>query len=401
MASRGGLSIVQLARLFRLSLPFGGAWSPYRLRRVAVLSVVMPLFLLLQLLHWAGLLLDELLFPEYRQTVIREPLFIVGLPRSGTSSLQRTLAADPRFTTMRLWELVLAPSIIERKLWLAVGRLDRALGSPLRWLGARLQRRLLSWMNVIHPISPREPEEDYLLLLPVFGCFLLVLALPSHPGVWSLVSLDDWPEADRRPIVDFYRACLQRHLYLAGANKTLLSKNPSFTAFVRSLDSEFSDARFICCVRDPVEVVPSQLSSVREALEFFGAEVSEPGLRERFVSMLERYGRHVMSLAEEFPDDRWVVVSLSQMRSDLLSTIEGMYRRFGWPLDDSVRETLLDRSRMARDHVSSHAYGLEEFGLTRTDLRVRFAAFNRQFGFEESNMAAGTGPPPEADGSTS
>src|SRR5215475_11303324 len=38
---------------------------------------------------------DRQLYPDITRQEIREPLFIVGLPRSGTSLLHRLLAADP------------------------------------------------------------------------------------------------------------------------------------------------------------------------------------------------------------------------------------------------------------------------------------------------------------------
>ena len=43
-------------------------------------------------------------FPEIHQIRIDDPLVIVGLPRTGTTMLQRTLAVDPRFYSAAWWE---------------------------------------------------------------------------------------------------------------------------------------------------------------------------------------------------------------------------------------------------------------------------------------------------------
>ncbi|MFT4901153.1 MAG: hypothetical protein ACI81V_000420 [Lentimonas sp.] len=65
-----------------------------------MLLLAYPLFLGLQLIHWLGFLIDELCYPHYRRIEVKAPLFIAGIPRSGTSFVHRTLASDPSFTSM-------------------------------------------------------------------------------------------------------------------------------------------------------------------------------------------------------------------------------------------------------------------------------------------------------------
>src|SRR5213079_1766960 len=52
---------------------------------------------------------DRQLYSGIARQEIREPLFIVGLPRSGTSVLQSLLAADPEHRCPLMWE-VMTPS---------------------------------------------------------------------------------------------------------------------------------------------------------------------------------------------------------------------------------------------------------------------------------------------------
>ena len=58
------------------------------------MALFWPLFVLLQAINGAGLMLDYLLFPDFRRVRVREPLFVVGVPRSGTTFLHRLLAGD-------------------------------------------------------------------------------------------------------------------------------------------------------------------------------------------------------------------------------------------------------------------------------------------------------------------
>ena len=83
--------------------------APLGMRRWLLLLIGLPLFCLFQLLHWLGFLLDELLFRDYRKVRIEAPVFISGIPRSGTTFVHRSLAQDrAQFTTVSTWEAALA-----------------------------------------------------------------------------------------------------------------------------------------------------------------------------------------------------------------------------------------------------------------------------------------------------
>jgi len=373
-----------LARLLRCTLMFPGSTGPPTLRRCFALALFVPFFLLLQLVHWFGFLLDDLLFPGYRSVEVREPLFVVGLPRSGTTFLQRVLARDDeRFTTLRLWELVLAPSITERKVWAGLAALDRGLGGPVVKGIDALVEGALSWTDRVHPVAFDEPEEDFLLLLPVFACFLLVVPFPDHEALWRLARFDHLPVRERAAILSFYRSCLQRHLYVAGAEKTILSKNPSFTPMVASLLKTFPDARFVCCVREPREAVPSQLSALREGARIFGYRIDAPRVRDRFLEMLEGYARHALETLEPLDEARRAFVPLGHLHRDLEGEVVAFYRRFGWEPGPAFRGRLTEAGRRSRAYASTHAYSLEAFGLEAETLDRRFAGWNDRFGFAD------------------
>ncbi|MGD2122325.1 MAG: sulfotransferase [Gemmatimonadota bacterium] len=378
-----------ILRLLRLTLFPKWPTGPRNGRRLGLLLLLTPLFLGLQMIHWVGFLLDDILFRGYRKVEIREPLHIVGLPRSGTTFLHRVFSRDTaRFTTTRLWELLFAPSVSERRFWLALGAVNRSLGKPFTRLGRWGERVGLGWLEVIHEVSLDDPEEDYFLLLPVFACFLLVVPYPYHEGIWKLSRFDQLPDEERLPVMDFYKSALRRHLYVAGSEKQLLSKNPSFTPFIRSLREAFPDGKVLCCVRDPVDVVPSLLSSIRTGANLFGYEVTAPRVKEQFVSMLEFFARHALDSLDSIPEEQQAFVPLGEMRKDVKEFVLGIYDRFGWQADPAFQEGLEEDSHRGKGYQSRHSYSLEEFGLDAGDIRKRFPELNARFGFGEEDRGS-------------
>ena len=356
---------------------------PLSPKRVGVMAFFLPLFLATQLLHWIGFLLDELLFPKYRQVEVRRPLFIVGVPRSGTTLLHRVLARDTeRYTTFTLWELLIAPSITERVFWRTLARLDRCVGRPFGRLLGWLERLFFRDLSPVHPSSLLAPEEDYFALVPVFACFLLVLPFPSSGMIWQLAHFDDQvPEADKRRIMAFYKSCLKRHLYVHGDQKRLLSKNPSFTPAVGALRETFPDCRVICCMRNPLEAIPSLLSSMRQGTRLFYGAKHEDVLRDRFLDLMNHYYHYSLSELPTWPAERHEMVTLEEMQGDVRGLVERIYDRFGDDVSGAYEEALDDEDRKARAYKSRHRYSLEQFGIEPQTVVEDLSHVFERFGF--------------------
>jgi len=315
---------------------------------------------------------DEVWYRGYRDVPIVEPVHIVGLPRSGTSLLHATLADDEaRFTTLRLWHVLFAPSVVQRRMIARLARFDRALGRPARRAASRIESKLSARMNGAHPINFGEPAEDFLLLLPAVACFLLVVAFPRSQSIWALTRIDEWNESERRSLLLFYRSCLQRHLYASGSRVRVLSKNPSFTACIGTLREVFPDARFLFCARDPANAIPSQLSSLRPGLQKFGYDPADPAIREPFIEMYECFINHATDLLGPMKTERAGFVSLDRLSADLAGTVQRLYGGFGWTPDAAFSAALTDRSRYAASYRTRHHYRLDDFGLDPDRLRQR------------------------------
>lgn len=357
----------------------GKRWS---LQRLAVLLLFWPLLFAVQLINLIGLLLDELLFPGYRRTVVRQPLFVLGMPRSGTTFLHRLLAGDQsRFTTPSLWELLFAPSISQRFFWHGVARLDRLIGRPLGRLLHRVERFFLGGLDGVHKTGLAAPEEDYLALMPVMGCFLLVLPFPD-PELWRLAFFDrDLSNRDKRVIMRFYYRFVQRHLYFHGSDRTFLSKNPSFTPMLESLKQSFPDGRFIGCFRNPSEALASQVNSMLIGARLFEGRVDTGYWRERLWQMLVFYCRHTLEELSSLPEDRCFLVTMEGLAPAPSQTVLSIYRRFGWTASHACIQALASEDDRARRYRSGHHYSNDRLGICRDRLARDFDFVYDYFSF--------------------
>ena len=355
-------------------------------KRLAVMLVFLPVFFIIQAIHWIGFFLDDIFFKAYRDIVVKEPLFIVGVPRSGTTFLHRVLAKDTeRFTTFTLWELLFAPSITERKVWFGLGRLDRLISSPFARCIAWLESVAFQHLDSIHRISLNAPEEDYFTLVPIFACFLLVLPFPCSEDIWKLAYFDNrHTPGEKQQIMGFYRSCLQRHLYVRGPEKQLLSKNVAFSPMIMALSDTFPDCKVICNIRSPFSAIPSLISSMISGARIFDNDTQGYVFRDQLLNMLEYYYQHLTETLPNWLEDRHAFVTMEDLKDNVQEVVKRIYDRFGYPITPAFEHQLQQEHERSRQYASQHTYSLEQFEIPPQRIANDFAYIFKQFRFSST-----------------
>jgi omega-hydroxy-beta-dihydromenaquinone-9 sulfotransferase len=344
----------------------------------------MPLFMLNGLINQACLLLDEMLFPRYRRTAVTMPVFIVGVPRSGTTFLHRLLARDEeQFTCMKLWELFFAPSIFQKKCWCALGMLDRCLGSPLSRMVRYWEEKAFNQLGRMHVLSLFEPEEDELLLLSIFSSVFLSFAFPFEDAVRGLALFDrELPVHERERIMAFYKTCVQRHLYCFGRGRCFLSKNPAFSPKIESLYCTFPDARIICMVRSPFEAIPSSMSLLSYFCHVFTSPVEAFPMHAAIQEMLAMWYRYPLEQLAGKRTEQQAILKYDTLVRDPREIVHGLYQRLGCRLTPDYLKVLAEEAERARSYKSRHTYSLEQSGLSAERIREDYQDILERFGFE-------------------
>lgn len=361
-------------------------WTARRALIAVAFLLVVPLF---ELATWLCLLLDELLFRRYRRQPVDSPVFIIGNPRSGTTFLHRLLAEDSeRFSTMRMWEILFAPSITQRRLARMLAAVDRLTGKPLRrrWHGVE---RAWSEQNVMHRVSLFAPEEDDYLLLHAWSALTIGLSAGLLREALPYTYFDTALPAKRRArIMTFYRSCIQRHLHAAAARRhrnarppRYLAKNPALCPKLDSLIAEFPEAKIVYLVRNPLEVLPSYLSMMRFSWRAVGVPVEGEALANYLLEMAGHWYRYPLEWLAGAAEKSYVIVRYDALIRDPQRTVAEVYDHFGFDIAPAFARVLAAEATRAQHFRSRHEYDLEKLGLSRERILAEFRDIFERFDF--------------------
>ncbi|WP_260744381.1 sulfotransferase [Mycobacterium sp. SMC-2] len=350
-------------------------------RQYRTLCVVVPA---MALLHTVTFALDPIVFPSLRRTEVRQPVFVVGHARSGTTYLHRMLANDPRFSYVLLWEMFF-PSLIEKKMLRAVLRWDQRFGGRLRKRIDALDVRLFGKSNQVHESGLFAPEEDEFLLTMSCASGYWVVQYPQALHLDFYYVDDRWPARKRRRVMQFYKECVRRQLVLNGRGLTHLSKAPIHCGRVESLIETFPDARFVVPVRNPYETIPSFLKLMQFA--WSARKQSESDMQASFRSFVEssyHYYQHPLDVLDAHPEVPSIILNYSDLVTDPSGTMHRVYYELGIDMVPEQEKALANEE--AREYRSGHTYSLEEFGLGADDIRTHLAPLFDRFGWESDRV---------------
>lgn len=304
--------------------------------------------------------------PEIRDVEIRRPVYVTGLPRSGTSALFNLLAEDPRHRPLLLWE-GLFPDPLEG---LEPGRTDPRL-EAVRAINERDRKRNPDF-DKIHYVTAEMPEECVMLQAHTFCDVQLGIEVLMEPyASW-------FQKQDLRPAYRYY-ADLLRMLQWQRPGERWLLKSPAHLWALDVLVELFPDAGIVWTHRDPLETIPSycsmmaMLMSVREA---FDPKELGPTVLEYLARKVERG----LEARERTDPSRFVDVDYRAFVADPVVTARGVYGAFDLDVPPGTEAALEGYARShAKGRHGDHTYSLEAYGLDEARVRERLAGYLERF----------------------
>lgn len=311
--------------------------------------------------------------PEITMEKVGAPIVVVGMMRSGTTLLQRLLAADSRFHCAYGWEVVeVAP------------KLDYGFGAPdpriaISEKREATSRELAPELFSIHPMYAREPEEEIVFLSDAFLSH--VPESGAHvPRYRSWINGQDFAPAYTylHRMLQFLQWQKRQRGRTAGR---WVLKSPAHLGYLDTLRACFPECHLVHMHRDPKDTIPSgaSLNATLHAMQADHVDQQQVG-----AEWLRRMGwtnDRAISTRAAWTDEaaRCTDIEFEDAVADPIGQVARVYDAIGVPLtaeaESAMRRWLIERPR----ERARPPYGAGDFGLSDAQIDERFAAYNARF----------------------
>jgi len=317
------------------------------------------------------LVADRKRFPGIAEEKIERPVFVIGLPRSGTTFFHNLLSADPANRSPATWEIMYPsppPAEAGRDTDPRIAEAEAAM-AEVGFLEEELQ--------AIHPFGARRPEEcNFIWELSLLSVnYMAWWHVPNYRKL--LYSIDF------RAVYQEHRRVLQ-HLQHRHRRDRWVLKTPAHMAWLSDLFAVYPDACLIQCHRDPAKIIPSLSNNLAVWRKTFSdvAPQGDFGMLELQAAGLENVARF---RAQPGFRDRFFDAHYLKVQADPVAVLKQAYAAFGIPLDTTRMAAI--RAWMAHDregHAAGarHSYRLADYGLDYAAIDRVMGAYIRTFGVE-------------------
>ena len=300
--------------------------------------------------------------PKYVDVPIIAPIFVTGLPRTGTTVLHRLLCGDPRHQGLELWLAEFPQPRPPRETW------------PQNPVFAQLDSRF----KKAHEENPDYTGLHYMTADEVEECWQLLRqsvhsvsyeTLAHVPTYAHWLARQDWTRPYQRH---------RKNLQLIGLNdpeKRWVLKNPSHLIALDAVFATYPDALVIQCHR-PAETIMASMCSLSQhttagwSNRFVGETIGADSL-DTWSRGLERFNavRATQNPAQFCDVDYFGLIR------DPMGTVENIYAHFGIELTDDARAAIeaTDEESKRGPRAPRHEYSLADYGLTEGQVKERFA----------------------------
>ena len=309
-------------------------------------------------------LVSEAAFEQYPQHVdvaIERPIFVTGLPRTGTTAVHRLLAADPRHQGLQLWLAEFPQPRPPRETWS-----QNPVFQQMEEQYAQAHAADPDYTG-LHFMTPDEVEECWQLLRQSLHS-VSYETLAHVPSYARWLAGQDWTKSYQRH---------RKNLQLIGLNDTekrWVLKNPSHLFALEALMAVYPDALVVQCHR-PAETIMASMCSL--------AQHTTAGWSNTFsgnvigADSLETWSRGLRLFdAERAKHDpaQFYDLDYAALVSDPVAAVADIYRHFGIELTDDARAAIVDTDEQSKQgpRAPKHTYSLADYGLTADQVRDTF-----------------------------
>jgi Sulfotransferase family len=316
--------------------------------------------------------------PEITDETIVAPIVVVGMMRSGTTLLQRLLAADPRLHCAYGWEVVETAPKLDQDWSMLDPRIAISEAREAK------SRELAPDLFAIHPMYAREPEEEIVFLSDAF------LSHVPEAGAY-LPTYRSWIDGeDFTPAYAYLHRMLQflqwQKRQRGETAQRWVLKSPAHLGYLDALRARFPDLHIVHMHRNPRDTIASG-ASLNATLHAMHADTVD--LHRVGAEWIERMGwtnDRALHIRSTWPDEasRVTDIEFADAVADPIGQVSRVYDAIDLPLtaeaEAAMRRWLAERPREG----GRPGYAPETYGLSDAQIDARFAAYNKRFRGEVS-----------------
>lgn len=302
--------------------------------------------------------------PEHADVPIERPIFVTGLPRTGTTALHRLLTVDPDHQGLEMWLTEMPQPRPPRETWES-----NPVFQAIEQQFSRHHVEHPEFMGV-HYMSAGEVEECWQLLRQTFKSvsYECLAHLPTY-SAW--LEKQDWTNAYARH---------KKNLQLIGLpdrERRWVLKNPSHLFALDELMAVYPDALVIQTHRPPRTIVPSVCSLAEHATEGWSHKFRGEVIGRSQLDLWARGLEDFTAARANYDPAQFVDVDYANFVGDPLGTVEKIYSHFTIPLTDRARQAMERMHTESRSggRKPAHTYTLEQYGLTAAEVDERFGDY--------------------------
>ena len=299
--------------------------------------------------------------PEILEQELYPCMVIVGLQRTGTTKLQRLLAADPDNRSILSWE-ALNPAPVKDDIKTGSERIKFAKTS------VKALKIMSPGFFAIHPIEYEAPEEDVLLLDVSFMS-------TTAEATMNVPSYAAWLEKTDQSPAYAYMVKLMKLLQWQRPAKRWVLKTPHHLEFLPLVKKHFNEVQFIWTHRMVNECIPSFLSMISYSRILFSKEVDQHKLAKQWI----RKNGYMLSRAMDFRKEHeahFTDISYEELLTNATGVINTIYKERGESISPGLLEVFEAFNREnPKGKYGTHQYHLDDFGIDDNYLRLHTARY--------------------------
>jgi hypothetical protein len=297
--------------------------------------------------------------PELLDRPIERPLFVFGMPRTGTTLLSNLLACDPARRSALTWEIEqpVPPATT------ATLKTDPRAVAKLAQEKVMLEAR--PDMGKYYRNSAVYPNECMFFMTHDFKG----LALESRG---KLKGYRDWLfQTDMSSTYAYHKRFLQ--LLQADAPGRWNLKMPSHALWLETLLATYPDAKLVWAHRDPFTATSSFCSILSMAHMGYTGKIDHEWLGENCSFQAQLHLDRIMDTRDKLGHDRIVDVHYADVMRDPMGAIRQLYADLGdtlTPEAEAAMQQWLNDNPQGK--FGKHEYALAQYGLSVENLTPRF-----------------------------